>query len=82
MRMRDTEDGYDYISTHLDDFKVVAKNPTMLIYRITSVFLVKEKGHHKYYLGNDYTYHDGQAIVTYGSQTYTADTVLHVGRLY
>ena len=42
MRMRDSGDGYDCIYTHVDDFKIVAKNPTMWIDHIASVFLVKE----------------------------------------
>jgi hypothetical protein len=46
------------------------------------VFLVKEQGPRKYYLGNDYTYHDGQDMWIYGSQTYATDAVARVERLY
>lgn len=80
--MRDDLTGYDYICTHVDDFKVVAKNPTMWIDRIASIFLVKEHGPRNYYLGNDYTYHDGQDIWTYGVQTYATEAVSKVERLY
>ena len=31
MRMRDAHDGFDYICTHVDDFKVVAKDPNMWV---------------------------------------------------
>ena len=82
MRMRDTNDGYDYICTHVDDFKVVAKNPNMWVDRTASVFLVKEHGPHNYYLGNDYTYHDTEDMCTYGCKTYATDAVAHVERLF
>ena len=39
-------------------------------------------GTRKYYLGNDYTYHDGQDMWTYGSQTYDIDAVSRVKRIY
>jgi hypothetical protein len=62
MRMRNDVTRYDYICTHVDDFKVVAKNHTMWIDRIVSIFLVKEHSPRNFYIGNDYTYHDGQDI--------------------
>ena len=40
MRLRDTKDAYDYICTHVDDFKVVAHDANMLVNRITQAFLV------------------------------------------
>ena len=60
MRLRDSKDGYDYICTHVDDFKVVAHDANMWIDRIASAFLVKSHGPRDYYLGCDYKYHDGQ----------------------
>jgi hypothetical protein len=66
----------------VDGFKVVAKNPTMWIDRIASIFLVKEHGPRNYYLGGNYTYHDGQDIWTYGVQTYVTEAVSKVERLY
>ena len=82
MRLRDTDDGFDYICTHVDDFKVVAKDPMMWIDRIAAAFLVKEHGPRNYYLGNDYTYHDGQDVWTYGCQTYSKEAVARVERIY
>ena len=53
MRLRDDKKGYDYICTHADDFKVVAKNPSIWIEHIASAFIVKEHGPRNYYLGNE-----------------------------
>ena len=60
IRLCDKIKGWDYICIHVDDFKIVAKDPTIWINRIASIFLNKEHGLHSYYLGNDYTYHDRQ----------------------
>ena len=54
---------------------VVAKDPTVWIDRIAYVFLIKEQGPRKYYLGNDYTFHYGQDMWIYGFQTYATDAV-------
>ena len=60
MRLRDIQTGYDCICTHVDDFKVVAKNSSYWIDHIASDFIVKQHGPRNYYLGNDYTYHNGK----------------------
>ena len=78
MRLRDDKSGYDYICTHLDDFKCVAKDPGMWIDRISSTFFVKESGPRSYYLGNDYTCHAEHDMWTYSSKTYAAKAVAHV----
>ena len=67
--------GYDYICTHVDNFKVVAHDAGMWIDRIASAFLVKSHGPRDYYLCCDYTYHDGEDIWTYGSTTYTNEKI-------
>jgi hypothetical protein len=46
--------GYDYICTHVDDFKIVAKNPWKYMMIIQSQYMVKDIGPPLYYLGNDY----------------------------
>ena len=66
MRLRDNKTGYDYIFTYVNDFKVLAKNISMWINNIASAFIVKEHGLRNYYLGNDYIYHRGQDMCTYG----------------
>ena len=78
MRLRDTKDGYDYICTHVDDFKIVAKDPSIWMKRIESTFLVKESGPRDYYLGNNYKYHDGLDVWTYGCDTYSAEALRRV----
>ena len=82
MRLRDTKDGFDYIYTHVDDFKVVAKDAGMWVDRIAHAFLVKHHGPRSYYLGNDYTYHDGQDVWTSSGRTYTKDAIERVERIY
>jgi hypothetical protein len=41
MRLRKMKDGYDYICTHVDDFKIVAKEPERWHDQISSSFLLK-----------------------------------------
>ena len=38
IRMRDSKDGFDYIYTHIDEFKVVAKDTGLWIDRIVGNF--------------------------------------------
>ena len=44
MRLCDSKDGYDYICTHVDDFKIVGLNPQMWLDCISESFLVKSHG--------------------------------------
>ncbi len=58
MRLREDGTGYENGCTHVDDFKVVSKNPPRRsIDDIAKVFLIKEHGPRAYYLGNNYKYH-------------------------
>ena len=82
MKLRDTNDGYDFICSHVDNFKVVVKDPDIWIERIASVFLIKEHGPRNYYLGNDYKLHDDQYMWTYGIYTYEKNVVARVERIY
>ena len=43
-------DGYNYICTHVDDFKIIAKHPEHLLDMVKGTFLVKESGEPDYYL--------------------------------
>ena len=74
MRLRDDKSGNDYICTHVDDFKVVARDVKKSIDYNRGAFLVKEHGPRKYYLGNDYSYHEAQDIWTYGGETYIKES--------
>ena len=56
MRLREDGDGYDYICTHVDDFKIVARDPNRWMTLIEGAFLIKSKGPPDYYLGNDYRF--------------------------
>ena len=82
MRLRDDKTGYDYICTHVDDFKVVAKDPIKWIDRIAGAFLIKEHGPRNYYLGNDYFYHDDHDVWTYGCKTYATEAIAKVERMF
>ena len=73
MRLSDTEDGYDYICTHVDDFKIVAKDPDYWLLKTKERFLVKSAGKPNYYLGNDYFFEDNKGLWTIGSKTYAAE---------
>ena len=68
--------------THVDDFKIVAKNPQHWLDLISKTFLVKSHGPRNYYLGNDYTYHDGSDIWTFGCKTYATEAIAKVERLF
>ena len=78
----DDKTGYDYICTHIDDFKIVVKDPTIQIDHIDSVFLIKEHEPLIYYLGNDYNYHDGENMWTHGVQIYAKEDVSRVEIIY
>ena len=55
MRLRESEDGYDYICTHVDEFKLVARDPERWINMIKGTFVLKNANEPDYYLGNGYT---------------------------
>ena len=67
--------GYDYICTHVDDFKIVADEPYHYLDLISKVLLVKSHGPQQYYLGNDYTYHPQHKIWTYNCSTYKKEAL-------
>ena len=56
MRLREEKNGYDYVCTHVDDFKIVAKDPERWKSLISAAFLLKSIGPPAYYLGNDYNF--------------------------
>ena len=82
LRLREEKDGYDYICTHVDDFKIVAKDAERWLKYISGAFLVKEHGPRKYYLGNDYAFHEAQGLWTYGGKTYTKEAITRVERIF
>ena len=82
MRLRDEKDGYDYICTHVDDFKIVARDPQRWLDLIKGAFLVKESGPRGYYLGNDYHYRDDADLWTYSSQTYALEAIRKIESIF
>ena len=75
MRLREERDGYDYICTHVDDFKIVARLPERWLEQIASVFLLKECGAPSYYLGNDYNWSKGENAWVTGCATYLKECI-------
>ena len=78
MRLRECHDGYDYICTHVDDFKIVAKDPDCWMIKIKATFLVKSAGPPKYYLGNDFTHVPKYGFWTVGYTTYTLEAIQRI----
>ncbi len=79
IKLRPDGTGYDYICTHVDDFKIIAKEPEIYIWEIQDKYLVKHVGEPKYYLGNDYTQNcHGYFII--GSDTYVKEALARIER--
>lgn len=66
---------YNYICTHVDDFKIIADNPYSYLELISKVLVVKSHGPQQYYLGNNYTYHPQHSIWTYNCSTYEKEAL-------
>ena len=64
MQMCEDKTGYDYICTHVDDFKIVAHDPNRWLTQISAVFLFKSTGPPSYYLGNDYVWSTSEKTPT------------------
>lgn len=74
--------GYDYIYTHVDDFKVIADDPGVYIDRIASAFFVKEYGPPNYQLGNDYQFHNLHGVWKYYFETHEQEAVRRVEDMF
>ena len=82
MRLREDKTGYDYICTHVDDFKIIARDPNKWMEMIKQTFLVKQAGPPDYYLGNNYRYEDNENIWTVGTVTYLNEAVRKVEEIF
>lgn len=82
MKMRDDKSGYDYICTHVDDFKIVARKPHFLMNHIKSNFLVKSFGDPEYYLGNNFHWEDKGQLWTLGCKTYTSEAIRRIENIF
>jgi len=67
--------GYDYICTHVDDFKIIADHPEEYLRLISNVLFVKSHGQRDYYLGNNYHYHPQFYLWTYNCKTYKKEAL-------
>ena len=81
MRLRDDNTGYDYMCTHVDDFKIVARDPSYWMDRIKKTFLVKQASAPDYYLGNNYQWDDKNKLWTYDCNKYCKEAVQRVDEM-
>jgi hypothetical protein len=70
----DCSDGYDYICTHIDEFKIVAKDPSSWMEKLQEVYLIKDLGPPSYYLGTDYVQGD-DGFWYFGPKTYVRKSI-------
>ena len=78
MCLHETRDGYDYICTHVDDFKVVAGDPKNWMDLIENKFVLKLVGTLSYFFGNDYNWLTEEDAWIVSSQTYVKETVQQI----
>ena len=81
MRLREEQDGYDYLCTHVDDFKVVAKDPQRWVDAIAKSFQLKCAGAPDYYLGMDYSYDEEYKCWRTGTQTFVSECIRRIESL-
>ena len=75
IRAREEQGGYDYICTHVDDFKIVARDPERWKAHISATFLLKSIGPPAYYLGNDYNFSETDNAWVVSCATYLKECV-------
>ena len=78
MQMREDKTRYDYICTHVDDFKIVARDPYHWLTQISGVFLLKSTGPPSYYLGNNYVWSTSENAWVLGCSTYIKECIHHL----
>jgi hypothetical protein len=81
MRLRESKDGYDYICTHVDDFKVIARAPERWTEQIAGIFHLKSVGSPTYYLGNDYHWNAEEGVYFLGCNTYIKECLRRIEAL-
>ena len=75
LRKREKRDGYDYLCTHVDNFKIVAKDPQRWQIQIFATFLLKSIGPPSYYLGNDYNFSESENAWVLGCAPYIKERI-------
>ena len=78
MRLREEKDGYDYLCTHVDDFKVVARDPQRWVNAIAGAFQLKCAGTPDYYLGMNYTFDEEERCWLTGTKTYVEECIRRI----
>ena len=78
MQMHEDSTGYDYICTHVDNFKIVARDPDRWLTQISGVFLLKSTGPPSYDLGNDYVWSPSENTWVLGCSTYIKECICHL----
>ncbi len=78
MRPREERDGYDYICTHVDDFKIVARDPERWKSHIFAAFLLKSIGPPSYYLGNNYNFSKEENAWVLSCATYLKECIRRI----
>jgi len=81
MRLREEQDGYDYLCTHVDDFKVVAKDPQRWVNAIAGAFQLKCAGTPDYYLGMNYFFDEKNKCWLTGTKTYVNECINRITAL-
>ena len=75
MQMHEDRTEYDYICTHVDHFKIVARDPDCWLTQISGVFLLKSTGPPSYCLGNDYVWSPSKNAWVLGCSTYIKECI-------
>jgi hypothetical protein len=79
--IKDMGDTYAYVCTHVDDFKIVAKDPQSIMLKLQEKYLIKDVHPPRYYLGNDYVRReDGTTAI--GSTTYVKEVLRRLEQEY
>lgn len=73
--MRDADDGYDYLCTHVDGFKILAKDPSVWMNVIKERFLARRCPVLIYYLGNNFRFETEENLWKYDCNTYCGEAV-------
>jgi hypothetical protein len=78
MRAREETDDYNYICTHVNDFKIVARDPKRWKKHTSAAFLLKSVGPPVYYLGNDYNFSETEGARVISCATYLEECVRRI----
>ncbi|CAJ1970455.1 unnamed protein product [Cylindrotheca closterium] len=81
MRLREDNKGYDYLCTHMNDFKVVAKDPQRWVNAIAGAFQLKCFGKPDYYLGMDHNFDEETKCWFTGTKTYVEECIRRIQAL-